>query len=46
MRIYCIKYVDFNEFKIIKNWNNEKLVKYNVMLSGWIIIHFKKLFLF
>jgi hypothetical protein len=43
MCIYCIKYVDFNKLKIIKDWNDEKKNNYNDMLSGWIIINIIKL---
>jgi hypothetical protein len=38
MCIYCIKYVDFNKFKIIKIEIMKNQYNYNVMLSGWIKI--------
>jgi len=39
MCVCCIKCVDFNKHKIIKNWYKEKNHNYNVLLSGWIIIN-------
>jgi len=38
MCIYCIKYVYFNKFKIIKTEIMKNWYNYNVMLSGWTII--------
>jgi hypothetical protein len=39
MYVHDIKYVDFSNYKIIKNWMNEKQIyNYNVILSGWTII--------
>jgi len=41
--IYCIKYVYFNKFKIIKIEIMKNHYNYNVVLSGWIIINIIKL---